>query len=196
MEPIEARDITEDEWFEKPEWEQVHMRAALQRCSQATGFANPAVIGAHQKNREGSNSSPASASMDSPESSSPPALDIPITHESTSKSTESRSLLTEFPQSPSPSLHEPNQPHPEPTPPKPTILPPGQLTLEQKKALQRQMSRAQQLSKQPAARKAQKPKKKRGLEDQMPHMRDKFPEIPLQPQSDNIVASIWKFFGR
>ena len=137
-------------------------------------------------------SSPGSASMDSPESSSPTTLDIPILHESTSKPTESHSLITELPQPPSQFPTEPTQLPPEPTPP-------GQLTLEQKKIMQRQMSRAKQLvantSKQSASKKARKAKKE-PEEKPKDQMLDESPEEPLDPASKGIVASFWKFLGR
>ena len=190
LEPVEKPvvDIKETVWHKQP---QMRMRAALQRCSRLSGFANPAIISkrtAHRKNDgEVSNSSPGSASMDSPGSSSPTTRDIPISHESTSKPTQSsRSLPTEFPQPPSQSPPEQTLP-----PPKP----PGQLTPEQpKKASQRQMSKAKEpmVDKQRAARKAKEEPEEKG---QMPLVPDKSPEEPLQARS-SIVAKLWKLFGR
>ena len=166
LEPIEARDIKESEWFEKPDSEQVRMRAALQWCAQIAGRPNPAVIcklTTHENDGKESDSSPASASMDSsesssPESRSPTTLDIPIS-QSTSKSTESSSLPTGFPHPPSQSLSELTQLPPEPT----------------------------------AARIAGKLEKNPG-KNPKDQMLDKSPEEQLeQPQS---VASFWNFFGR
>lgn len=205
-----SKDITESEWFGRPELEQVRMRAALQWCSQITGFPNPAVIRkptARENDEKASNSSPASMSMDSSESrsSSPVTLDIPISEESTSTSTQSPSLLPEESlQSPS---QPSSQPSPEPTQPPsepilaPTTPPPGQLTPEQvlaKKAMQRQMSRARQLmvkTKRPVAKKEQKPEEETP-ENQMPHVLDEFPEESPPPQPKGVIASIWKLFGR
>ena len=202
LKPIEEKEYKEDDWLEKAHWDQARMRTAVQRCSRILQCVNPAVIRptAHENDGKVSDTSSASASMDSPESSSPTALDIPITHESTSKSTQSRSLLTEFPQSPSQPPPELTQVPPEPTSPEPTIQPtippPGQLTPEQKKALQRQMSRAKQINKQLAAKKAQKPgKKQERLKNQVSHVPDEIPEESLQ-ESKSIVTSFWKFVGR
>jgi hypothetical protein len=115
--------IRESEWFEKPYREQVRMRAAVQWASRTGRLDNSDIIRkltAHESDKIVSDSSPASASMDSPESSSPTTLDMPISHESTPKSTQSLSALTEFPQPPSQSPPVLTQLPPEPTP-KPTI---------------------------------------------------------------------------
>ena len=200
LEPVEktGMDIKETVWHEQP---QMRMRAALQRCSRVSGFPNPAIISkrtARGNDGKVSNSSPSSASMHSPGSSSPTTLDIPISHESTSNPTQSRSLPTESPQPPSESPPEPTQPSPKPTPPEITIPPPGQLTPEQpKKASQRQMSKVKEpmVDKQGAARKAQKPVKEPEEKGQMPLVPDKSPEEPLQPRS-SIVAKLWKLLGR
>lgn len=188
------------------------MRAALQGCSLVTGalnpaVRNPAVIRKPTVGKEVSDSTPASASMDSPES--PVPLDIPISHESTSNldQSQSPSLPTESVQPLSQSPPEPTQPPPEPTQPPSeptsapsTIPPPGQLTPEQvlaKKAMQRQMSRAKQVKvniKRPVAKKGHKPKEETPV-DQMPQV-DGFPEEPSPPKPKGVMASIWNFFGR
>ena len=218
LEPIQvSKNIVEGDWFGKPVWEQVRMRAALQYCSDLTGLRNPAVLTptTHKNDGKVSGSSPAStskdssessspatnenngkvsnsspASMDLPESSSPTTENIPISNESTSKSKQSHSLRAQ-PHSQSPP--EPTQLPPEPT--EPSILPPGQLTLEQKKTMQKQMSRAKQLvskTKQPAGKKAKKSKKEpdENPKDQIPS------EEPSEPESKGIVASFWKILGR
>ena len=204
LKPIEEKELREDNWLEKAYWDQTRMRIAVQRCSRILQCDNPAVIRkpiAHENDGKVSDTSSASGSMDSPGSSPRTALDIPITHESTSKSTQSRSLLTEFPQSPSQTPPELTQVPPEPTSPEPTIQPtippPGQFTPEQKKILQRQMSRAKQINKQLAAKKTQKPGKKQEErpKNQVSLVPDEIPEEPLQ-ESKNAVASFWKFVGR
>jgi len=177
------------------------MRAALQWCSQITGFANPAVLRrpTGQDNVGTVDSSAASATMGSLESISPSTLDVPISHESTSESTQSSSLLTESSQPPSQSHPRPTQPPPESTPAS-TTPQRGQLTTEQvlaKEALKRQMSRAKQVmvkTKRPVARKAQKPEEETPQE-QSQHVLDEFPE-ETPPQSKGIISSIWKLFGR
>lgn len=124
-----GEDIKEGVWLEKPP---MRMRAALQWSSRFTGLADPGVIHKPTVQKEDgkvSDSSPDTASMDSPESSSPTTPDIPISDESTSKSTEPRTLLTELPQR----LLELTQLSPNPTPPEITIPPPGQLTPKQPK---------------------------------------------------------------
>lgn len=200
LEPIQGpRDITESEWFAKTDIEQVRMRAALQWSSRITGLANPAILRKPTDNDEtASDSGAASVPMDSPESISPSTLDVPISHESTSKSTQSPSLLTESPQPPFHSPSEPTQPPPESTPA--TTLQPGQLTPEQvliKQALKRQRFKAKQLmakTKAPAVKKPQKPEEK--IPQETPNVLDEFPEEPPPPQSKSIVANIWKLFGR
>ena len=198
LEPIEAsKDVRESEWLERPDLEQVRMRAALQWCARIAGRPNPAVIcklTAHENDGKESDSNPASVSMNSPESSlpessSPTTLDIPTSHESTSKSTQSSSLPTELPQPPSQSSPEVTQLPPEPTPPKPIIPPSGQLTPEQKKTTQKQLMIK---TKQPAAREAGKPKKQ--LEEEpKDQMLDKSPEEQQQSKS---ITGLWKIFGR
>jgi hypothetical protein len=214
-----SNDTKEGEWLGKPVWEQACMRAAIKQCAKFSGLPNPAVTRnsiTHKNDGKKSDSSPASASKDSPKSSSPTAhendgkvsnsspasmdlpessspttLDIPISHESTSKSTQPHSLQTEISQPPS---HSPS----EPAPLEPTILPPGQLTPEQKKSMQRQMSRAKQLvakTKQTAGKKARKSKKELEEKPKDP-MLDNFPEEPLEPASKGIVAGFWKMLGR
>jgi hypothetical protein len=181
LEPIKAlSNIKESDCFTEPHWKQLRMRAAMQWCS--------------EKSRIRPNS-PASASMDS--SSSPTKLDIPISHESTSNSTQSRSVQTELFQPPSQSSPVLTQLPPEQIPPEPTIPPAGQLPPEQKEAIQKQMStKAEELkvkTKQPAAKKTRKLEKE--SKEERPKL-DKSPEDPLQPQSKSIVAGFWNFLGR
>lgn len=193
------------------------MRAALQWCSQITGFANPAVLRkpiARAKDEKVLDSAAASASMDSLEPSSPPMLDKPISHISTSESTQSLLLPTEIPQSqsqpqPFPESAQPpsesTQPPPESTQPPPESasapanLRPPQLTPEQllaQKAMKRHMSRAKQMvkSKPPTAKTTQKPEEEKP-KDQASHLLNEFPEEP-PPQPKGVIATIWKLFGR
>ena len=228
--------IAEIEWFQKPVWEQVRMRAAMQFCASVTRIRNPAILipttnendgielssspastsedspkssspTTHKNDGEVSKSSP--ASMDLPESSSPTTLNNSSSHKSTSKSTRFHTSPSKLPQPSSLPLHkstqhssqslpESTQLPPERTPPDPTILPPGQLTPEQRKAMQKQMSRAKQLVikiKPPAAKKARKSKKE-PEEKTKDQMLVESPKEPSDPASKGIVASFWKFLGR
>jgi len=176
-------DFKESECFTEPHWKQVRMRTALRLCSKKIHFMKPDVyrkLTASWLESDGivSDSSPASASMDSTESSSPTKLDIPISHESTSNSTQSRSVQTELPQPPSQSSPVLTQLPPEQTPAEPTILPAGQLTPEQKETMELKVK-----TKQSAAKKTRNQKESKE-------------EDPLQPQSKSIIASFWNFFGR
>ena len=200
LEPIEASsNIKESDCFTEPHWKQLRMRTAQRWCLEKLRRFNPDIcrkLIARGSDGIVSDSSPASASMNSPESSSPTKLDIPISHESTSNSTHSRSVQTELPQPPSQSSAVTQLP-PEQIPPEPTIPSAGQLTPEQKETTQKQMSKAKELkvkTKQLAAKKTQKLEKE-SKEEEKPKL-DKSPEEPLQSQSKSIVASFWKFFGR
>ena len=179
-------DIMHKVWHEQP---QLRMRFALQRCSQYAGLPDPGIIqrpSVIKKKGDGkvSDSSPGSASMDSPTPNIP-------------NSTQSRSLPTKPPQSTLQTLLELTKLPPKPTPPESTIPPPGQLTPEQQN--EAQMSQAKEPVAKQAAMEAQMPDKgpeEGRLEDQMAHVPNKSPEEPLQPRFTNIVAKLWKLLGR